>query len=262
MLNKLKSENRVAFIPFVVVGDPNLAQTEAAIEILIEEGADLIELGVPFSDASADGPVIQTASERAALTTSLVDVLAFAKKILTKHPKFPFVLFTYYNPILRMGAEKFADAAKKAGIYAVLVVDLPPEEAEHYSATLAKHGVGAVFLASPTTPKSRIAEISKHSTAFIYYVSRAGVTGVQASVSQSLTSEVQAVRALTDRPIAVGFGISTGPQARQVSEIADAVVVGSAFVKILSSSLKAGETSALESFRSLAREIRTATLKR
>ena len=257
MLNEIKSSGKVAFIPFVVVGDPDLARTEAAIDVLIEEGADLIELGVPFSDAMADGPVIQTASERAARTTTLTDVLEFAKKMLVKHPKFPFVLFTYYNPILKMGPEKFAEQAKKSGIYAVLVVDLPPEEAEHHSETLAKNGVGAVFLASPTTPKSRISEIAKRSTAFIYYVSRAGVTGVQSNVSETLKSEVEAVRALTDRPIAVGFGISTGPQARQVSEVADAVVVGSAFVKILSAS-----PQSLDSFRSLAREIRTATLKR
>jgi tryptophan synthase alpha chain len=257
MLNNLKANGKVAFIPFVVVGDPNLARTEEAIDILIEEGADLIELGVPFSDASADGPVIQTASERAALTVSLSNVFEFSAKLKTKYPGFPFILFTYYNPILKMGLENFAKRAKTAGIYAVLVVDLPPEEADPYSEILEAAGLHAVFLATPTTPKSRIAEIDKRSTGFIYYVSRTGVTGVQAKLSQTLESELAAVRALTDRPIAVGFGISTGDHARQVSAIADAVVVGSAFVKIL-----ANESADLASFRSLAREIRAGTLNR
>jgi tryptophan synthase alpha chain len=253
MLKNLKKQGKVGFIPFVVVGDPNLQKTEAAIDILIEEGADLIELGVPFSDASADGPVIQHASERAALTITLANVFEFATKLQKKHPGFPFVLFTYYNPILKMGIESFAKRAKDAGIYAVLVVDLPPEEADPYSAVLEKAGLNAVFLATPTSPNSRIAEIDRRSTAFIYYVSRTGVTGVQTELSQTLENELQAVRALTDRPIAVGFGISTG----QVSAIADAVVVGSAFVKLMSDPLQS-----LDSFRSLAREIRAATLSR
>ena len=256
MLNQNKEKYRSGFIPFLVVGDPNLETTEKAIDILIEEGADLIELGVPFSDASADGRVIQMASERAAKTISLSTVLEFAAKLRQKHPKFPFVIFTYFNPVLKMGLSEFAKRAKASGVYAVLVVDLPPEEARDYSMALEKEGLGAVFLASPTTPKNRISEIARRSTAFIYYVSRMGVTGVQSDVSKTLAKEVQTVRALTDREIAIGFGISTGAQARQVSELADAVVVGSAFVKLVSSSFHD-----LGSLRSLAREIRTATLK-
>jgi tryptophan synthase alpha chain len=183
--------------------------------------------------------------------------LIFSKELLAKHPGFPFILFTYFNPILKMGVSAFAKEAKNAGIYAVLVVDLPPEEAKSYSEILDQEGLKAVFLASPTTPKNRIAEIARLSTAFIYYVSRTGVTGVQTQLSQSLKDELLAVRALTDRPLAVGFGISNGPQARQVSEFADAVVVGSAFVKLLSQSFQN-----LDSFRSLAREIRTAILNK
>jgi tryptophan synthase alpha chain len=250
VLKKLKEQKKIGFIPFVVVGDPDLESSERAVEILIEEGADIIELGVPFSDAMADGPVIQVASERASKTVSMHHVLEFAKKILKKHPGFPFVLFTYYNPVLRMGIESFAAQAKSAGIYAVLVVDLPPEEAEHYAKAMNAEGVKTVFLASPTTAPARFEKVSRFSTAFIYYVSRTGVTGTQDEVSASLASEMKEVRRLTQQPIAIGFGISNAAQARQVSQLGDAVVVGSAFVKLVSK-------KAFVEVRALAKEIRS-----
>ena len=241
------NKDRPAFIPFLVVGDPDLSTSAKAIDILIEEGADCIELGVPFSDAMADGPVIQFASEKAARHTSLNQVLGFVTGVLQKHPGFPFVLFTYLNPILKMGIETFARRAQDAGVYAVLVVDLPPEEADEYISVMKTHGVGTVFLASPTTSAERFPKIADASTAFIYYVSRAGVTGVQEQVSKSLSKELSVLRQATKKSIAVGFGISNGAQAHEVSLIADAVVVGSAFVKVISD---------LESVRRLAREIR------
>ncbi len=244
------------FIPFLVVGDPDLDTSIKVVEILIEEGADMIELGVPFSDAMADGPVIQSASERAAQSITLENVFQFAETILKKHHGFPFVLFTYYNPIFKMGIEAFAKRAKKAGIDAVLVVDLPPEEAAMYSQAMKMNQVKTVFLVSPTTSKERLKIITQASTGFLYYVSRAGVTGVQSEVSKSLTREVAEVRALTSLPIAVGFGISNGEQARQVSGIADSVVVGSAFVKLIS---EFRTTQSLDSVRALAKEIRIAT---
>lgn len=249
----LKHKNRAAFIPFVVVGDPNLEVSEQAVEILIEAGADLIELGVPFSDALADGPVIQAASERASKTTSLTDVFSFAAKIHLKHPQFPFVLFTYYNPIYKMGIPEFVKQAKTAGIYAVLVVDLPPEEAVAYSALMNEGSIKTVFLASPTTTSDRLPLIAKLSTGFIYYVSRAGVTGVQKEVSKTLEKEVAALRNITDQSIAVGFGISDGAQAKQVAKVADAVVVGSAFVKLI-----AERSVDLSKVRLLAEEIKAA----
>ena len=251
MLNELKKNGKVGFIPFIVVGDPNLETSARAVEILIEEGADLIELGVPFSDALADGPVIQTASERASKNTSLHDVFHFAEEILAKHPGFPFLLFTYLNPIMKMGIENFAKKAREVGIHSVLVVDLPPEEAQFYTETMAKMGVKTVFLASPTTTPERLKLVSEASTGFIYYVSRVGVTGVQSDVSSSLEVEVNKVRALTPKPIAIGFGISTGEQARQVSRLADAVVVGSAFVKLIATD------PSLAKVRILAKEIRS-----
>lgn len=255
MLNRLKEQKKKAFIPFVVVGDPDLETTGRAVDILIEEGADLIELGVPFSDALADGPVIQAASERAAQKTSLRAVLNFASDKVKQHPKYPFVLFTYYNPVLKMGLHQFAKEASLANIYAVLVVDLPPEEATVYSEVMEDAGIRTVFLASPTTPKSRLIEICRASTGFIYYVSRTGVTGTQAEVSSTLSAEIAEVRRLTQQPLAVGFGVSNGEQAREIASLADAVVVGSAFVKRVSE-----DPQGLVSFRALAREIRTATL--
>ncbi len=257
MLKQLKEQGKTAFIPFIVVGDPDLETSSRAVDILIEEGADLIELGVPFSDALADGPVIQAASERAAQKTSLQAVLHFASEKVKQHPKYPFVLFTYYNPIFKMGLKEFAKRASLANIYAVLVVDLPPEEAKEYSVIMEDAGLRTVFLASPTTPKNRLQEIGRASTGFIYYVSRTGVTGTQSEVSQTLASEIAEVRRLTAQPLAVGFGVSNGEQASQIAKLGDAVVVGSAFVKRMNE-----DPRSLESFRALAREIRTATLSK
>lgn len=248
IVGELKLKNKKAFIPFVVVGYPDLKNSLESVEILIAEGADLIELGVPFSDPVADGPVIQEASEKASVNTSLLDVLSFAEKVLKLYPGFPFILFTYYNPILKMGILEFAKKAKKIGIHSVLVVDLPPEEATHYLEILNKEELQTIFLISPTTTPDRIKLIDEVTTGFIYYVSRVGVTGTQIKLSNSLSDELNTVRQLTQKPIAVGFGISTAEQARQVSMIADAVVVGSAFVRLKTA----------KEVRSLAKEIRTA----
>jgi tryptophan synthase alpha chain len=191
---------------------------------------------VPFSDALADGPVIQAASERAAknpAASSMTQILDFVARVHVKHPKTPLIVFTYYNPILRMGVEAFAEKAKSSGVSGVLVVDLPPEEATGYSECLKKQGLKTVFLASPTTSPDRISKIAQASTGFIYYVSRTGVTGVQSAMSKTLGSELATLRKITDVPVAVGFGISNAEHAREVARLGDAVVVGSAFVKLI-----------------------------
>lgn len=239
MLKSFRNGKRAAFIPFIVAGDPSLEVTEKIASALIEEGADLLELGVPFSDALADGPVIQAASERASKTvTQITEVISLAERIIKKNSssnkKIPIILFTYYNPILRLGVDEFARRASAAGIWGVLVVDLPPEEAKGYLDSVQKYGLKTVFLASPTTPENRVPLISESSTGFIYYVSRTGVTGVQSELSQSLQEEVNRLRKLTNKSIAVGFGISTPEHARVVGSLADAVVVGSAFVRLMS----------------------------
>lgn len=255
MLEKFKK--RAAFIPFVVTGHPDLELSEKIVDVLVEEGADLIELGVPFSDAMADGPVIQSASESASKKMdSIEEALKFALRISSKHPALPLILFTYFNPILKIGVERFAKVATDSGVSAVLVVDLPPEEAAPYLECLRKQNLKTIFLASPTTSADRFALIEKASTGFIYYVSRTGVTGVSAELSTSLDSELARVKNATKKGVAVGFGISNGKQAAEVAKMAEAVVVGSAFVRIASKNQEKDAT--LQEIRSLAREISTA----
>jgi tryptophan synthase alpha chain len=246
----------VDFIPFIVVGDPSLEFSERAVDVLIENGASLIELGVPYSDALADGPVIQAASERASKSVSLDHVLKFTQKMAGKHKDFPFVIFTYFNPILKMGLKEFARRAAESKVYAVLVVDLPPEESTDYRAALEEQKIKAVFLASPTTPLERVEKVAQCSTAFIYYVSRTGVTGEQKSVSSTLAAEIKQLRSVTDRKIAIGFGISNAAQAKEVALLGDAVVVGSAFVRITSE--RKSDSAALEQIASLAKSMSAA----
>ncbi len=258
MLERFAQEKRAAFIPFLVAGYPSFEITEKMIDVLVEEGADLLELGVPFSDALADGPVIQAASETASKTTQSIDrVIDFAAKIIQRHPRLPIILFTYFNPIFKLGIEKFAIQAKTAGVCATLVVDLPPEEATEYRECMKKHELKTVFLASPTTSSERIALISDASTGFIYYVSRTGVTGVQNDLSKTLDSELNHIRSLTRRPIAIGFGISKGEHAKAVSKIGDAVVVGSAFVQLMTKHLS-DPVQMTHAVRNLAQEISSA----
>lgn len=250
MLRALRNGKRAAFIPFIVAGDPSLAVTEKIALALIDEGADLLELGVPFSDALADGPVIQTASEKASKSTpSITQVIDLVPKI----NRVPIVLFTYYNPILKLGVEEFARRASAAGVAAVLVVDLPPEEAGFYLEIVHRYGLKTIFLASPTTSPNRVPLIAEASSGFMYYVSRTGVTGVQDELSATLQAEVTRLRKLTDKSIAVGFGISTPEQARNVAGIGDAVVVGSAFVRLMAA--HSDPVQMEKEVRSLAREL-------
>jgi tryptophan synthase alpha chain len=250
----LQKGGKPKLVAYLVAGDPTLEETEAAVAELVKNGVDVLELGVPFTDAMADGPVIQAASDRAARRgISLMRVLEFATKLRKTYPKLGLVLFTYFNPVLKMGLEKFASETAKAGIDAVLTVDLPPEEATSYQSALESEKVGTVFLASPTTAPTRMKIIDQASTAFIYYVSRVGVTGVQAALSETIEKELIALRQQTQKPIAVGFGISTGAQAARLAKFVDAVVVGSAFVKILSE----GKDSARKAGR-LAQELKQA----
>jgi len=262
MLAPFKSKGQKAFIPFIVAGDPSFEMTEKIIDVLVAEGANIIELGVPFTDAMADGPVIQAASERVAKRESapLSAVLELARRVRARHPSLGLVLFSYYNPLLKMGLEKFFQAAKEAGTNAVLTVDLPPEEASEYLKQIRKNNLGTVFLASPTTSEKRLSLIEESSSEFIYYISRSGVTGVQQELSHTLEGELQRLRGVVKKPIAVGFGISTGRQAAKVASFADAVVVGSAFVKIISE--EPDSVVMLKKVRQLAKELKQAIIGR
>ena len=227
---ELKRSGRRGFIPFITAGDPDLITTELLLIELAKAGADIIELGVPFSDPVADGEVIQRASERALRNgVTLGDALiciAHAKQ----HIDAPIVLFSYFNPLLKFGEGRLANEAKQAGVDAVLVTDLVPEEAQPWTANLRQHGLDPIFLVAPTTSDERLARIAQQARGFIYAVSRAGVTGVRDEMTRDAETLVKRVRSVSDLPVAVGFGVSTAKQVREVWHFADAAVVGSAIV--------------------------------
>ena len=231
--NSLKQQKNTAFIPFITAGDPNLDMTYELAIALEEAGADIIELGVPFSDPLADGPTIQRASERAlASGVSLKKIIDFVKNI-RKHINIPIALMSYCNPLLRFGFKNLMSHAIDAGIDGFIIPDLPPEEADDWIEFGIKNKIATIFFLSPTSSTKRIELVSKKSTGFIYYVSVTGVTGTRSALDTSLSNQLQNIRTITQKPIAVGFGISNAKQAKEISEYADGIIIGSAIVKIL-----------------------------
>lgn len=230
---RLQQLGEVALIPFITAGDPDLAKTEALIHALVDAGADLIELGFPFSDPMADGPVIQAASERAlAAGATLPAILELVARV-RQHTNVPVVLMGYYNPIFRYGPARFAHDAAAAGIDGLLLVDLPPEETEEIHGFLRAAGVRLITLLAPTTPPARMTRLAAAGEGFIYYVSMTGVTGVQQVDAAAIEAAVQELKTRSAVPVAVGFGISSPADAAAVGAFADAVVVGSALVKVI-----------------------------
>jgi tryptophan synthase alpha chain len=227
---ELKRSERGGFIPFITVGDPDLATTERLLIELAKAGADIIELGVPFSDPVADGDVIQRASERALRNGVTVHHALGCARNVRQHIDIPLVLFSYFNPLLQFGQERLAVAASQAGIDGVLVTDLIPEEAESWTQNLLRRRLDPIFLVAPTTSDKRLARIAQHVRGFIYAVSRAGVTGARDQMTRDAEDLVRRVRSVSDLPVAVGFGVSTAEQVRAVWRFADAAVVGSAIV--------------------------------
>jgi tryptophan synthase alpha chain len=223
-----------ALVVYVTCGDPDLATTRAVVLAAIEAGADAIEVGVPFSDPVADGPVIQRASERALQKgTSLAQVLTLAADIRQQAQSTGLVVFSYLNPILRMGMEKFCKIARHAGVDGVLVTDLPVEEADGYLSAMRTNDLAPIFLAAPTSPDERLRWIAGASRGFVYAVSRTGVTGTRQQLAGDAKKLVQRLRRVTKLPVAVGFGISNAEQFADVGKFADAVVVGSAIVETI-----------------------------
>lgn len=221
-----------ALITFITAGDPDLAATARLIPRMAAAGADIIELGVPFSDPMADGPTIQKASERAlAAGTTLAGILAMVKEVRSSC-QVPLLLMGYYNPIYIYGVERFCRDAVAAGVDGVLVVDLPPEESAELKTVADQAGLDVIFLLTPTSDASRIKTVNRLGRGFIYYVSVTGVTGARTSLADSLSASVTAIRRQVRLPLAVGFGISTPEQAAGVAAVADGVVVGSAIVKL------------------------------
>ncbi len=239
---KLKTSGRRGFIPFVSAGDPDLATSKEIVLALAQNGADIVELGVPFSDPMADGPTIQASSMRALENgVSLAEILGMVVDI-RKETDVPIVLFSYLNPLYRYGIEQLAEDAATAGVDGVLVTDVVDEEASQIGRILGGSGLDLISLVAPTTSDERLKVIAENASGFVYAVSRAGVTGAQDSTSSSAEILVDRVRRFTDLPVAVGFGISTRQQIEDVWQYADAAVVGSAIVAEIERSIATGDT--------------------
>jgi tryptophan synthase alpha chain len=229
--NLLKTENRGGFIPFIVAGDPNLHVTGQLILELARNGASIVEIGVPFSDPVADGVTIQAAAERALKNPiSVGAILNVVAEVRAKNCDVPIILFSYFNPILQFGLQKFAEQAAAAGIDGILITDLVPEEAEEFRSLLAGRNLALIMLAAPTSSDERLEKICGQASGFVYAVSRAGVTGAQNALSSDAENLVQRLRNHTNLPVAVGFGISNAGQVSETWKYADAAVVGSAIV--------------------------------
>ncbi|MDA0746438.1 MAG: tryptophan synthase subunit alpha [bacterium] len=227
----LKEKGQTGFIAYITAGDPNLETTRALVPELARRGVDIVELGVPFSDPLADGPVNQAAAQRALEAgTRLSHILDMVADLRTE-TQVPIVLFTYFNPVHQYGLERLVDRAAEVGVDGILALDLPPEEAGEYKRLMDARGLDTIFLMTPTTREPRIRMIASHTTGFVYYVSRTGVTGEQVRVADTVGPMVDKIRAQTDLPIAVGFGVSRPEHAEQIAGYADAVVVGSAIVR-------------------------------
>jgi len=254
----LKENNKTALIPFITAGDPQREVTVPLMHTLVEQGADIIELGVPFSDPMADGPVIQRASERALENNmSLRDVLEVVTEFRKTNSATPVVLMGYLNPIEIMGYEAFAAAAQAAGVDGVLTVDIPPEEGNDLINAMRAHELDPIYLLAPTSTEERIRKITSTASGFVYYVSLKGVTGAANLDVDAVSAKLDAIRQATEMPVGVGFGIKDAATAKAMAAIADAVVVGSAIVQRVEDN--AGDTAAIQSsVGELIAEMRTA----
>lgn len=245
----LKFTRKPGLVAYMTCGDPDLPASEEIALAAIDAGADVIELGVPFSDPVADGPVIQRASERALRNhTSLEHVLEVAASLRKKRPQTGLIAFTYLNPIYRYGIERFAKAARSAGVDGALVIDLTVEEAGEYLRLMRAHDLATVFLAAPTSTDERLKRIAAACTGFLYAVSRTGVTGAQKNLAGDARDLVKRTKRFTGLPVAVGFGISTPEQVAEVGAFADAAVVGSAIVHLVETTSAAGAALAVGDF--------------
>jgi len=229
--------SKPGLVVYLTAGDPDLSTTREIALAAIDAGADVLELGVPFSDPLADGPVIQRASERAVKNgTKLSDVLALAAGLRREYPNVGLVIFSYFNPVLHFGLERFCAAAKEVGVDGVLITDMIVEEADEYLEHLRRHQLAPIFLAAPTSPDERLQRIARASQGFVYAISRTGITGTQQTLASDAEQLVRRLRKFTDLPIAVGFGISNAEHFATVGEFADAAVIGSAIVGLIEQS--------------------------
>ncbi|MBN2515654.1 MAG: tryptophan synthase subunit alpha [Deltaproteobacteria bacterium] len=231
--NDLKKRGDKALVAYLTAGDPSLEMTKELIMDLDEAGVDILEIGVPFSDPTADGPTIQAASQRSLQRGTTLSAILHMLETARKFTEIPIVLFGYYNPIFIYGTEQFAKQAKKSGVDGILVVDLPPEESRELRQYTDRAEIDFISLIAPTTSSERIGKISRNATGFLYYVSITGVTGTQKPVVSDIKKEMKRIREQTTMPVVVGFGISTPQQAAEIAPYADGVVIGSAFVRLI-----------------------------
>ena len=244
-LEQLKQQNRKALVPYFVTGDPSLDITLSMMHAMVEAGADIIELGVPFSDPMAEGPVIQLAHERAlAGGVSLTDTLAVVKRFRENDDKTPVVLMGYANPIEVMGYEAFAQQATSAGVDGVLTVDMPPEEATDFHKAMKTQNLDNIYLIAPTTTNERIKLIASLASGYLYYVSLKGVTGSGSLDIDSVSEKLNVIKSITDLPVCVGFGIKDAESAQQIAQLSEGAVVGSALVDRMSTAKTAAEAVA------------------
>ncbi len=240
---KARAENRAAFVAYLCAGDPDLATSVEACRAVLEAGVDVLELGVPFSDPLADGLTNQLAAQRALESGMTSDKVLALVRAIREFSEVPIIFYTYYNLVFAQGSDAYAEKAKAAGVDGLLTLDLPPEEAVEHLAACEKHGLGTVFIVAPTTPDERLEIICQATTGFVYYVSREGVTGEQVSMAEGIRARVDAIKAHTELPVVVGFGISNADHVRTVAQAADGVVVGSAIVNCVAENL--GDSAAI-----------------
>ena len=240
-LEALKNVGKTALVPYITAGDPHPDMTVDMMHLLVENGADMLEVGVPFSDPMADGPVIQKAVERALEHhVNLLDVLAFVAKFREVDNTTPVILMGYLNPIESRGFEVFSQKAKLAGIDGILTVDMPPEETSGYLEAMKQGGLDRVFLVSPTTPENRLAAVNEQGSGFVYYVSLKGVTGSKALNADDVKTHVDNLKSKTNLPIGIGFGIKDGEAAYQMAKLGDAIIVGSSLVSLVEQNAASG----------------------
>ncbi|MBU0682707.1 MAG: tryptophan synthase subunit alpha [Candidatus Omnitrophota bacterium] len=251
---KLKAENRTAFIPYITAGDPDIASTKKLALILASAGADIIELGIPFSDPLADGPTIQKAVERALKAGCSVKKVFNTVKELRNSIQTPLVFMTYYNIVFNYGIEKFVRDAKASGADGIIVPDLPMEESCELKTIADKYEFDVIMLTAPTTPIERFKKISSFSKGFVYYVSVTGVTGARDNISCNLKNEIKSFRKVTNKPLCVGFGVSSALQAKDVAKTTDGVIVGSAIIKKIEKNIR-NKTKMMREVKTFASDI-------
>jgi tryptophan synthase alpha chain len=251
------SEKRAALIPYLMAGDPSLEMTKALLYAASDGGADIIELGIPYSDPLADGPTIQAAAQRALhAATTFDNVLEMVANLDRARAACPILAFTYYNPLFVRGIERTAVCLAKAGFAGAIVPDLPPEESQDARAAFDRHGIGLTFLVAPTTPLDRVRSIAAQSSDFVYVVSRMGVTGARRKLGENVKKVVEVFRSVVDKPLAVGFGVSTPDHALAIAEYADGVIVGSALIDRVAASPGAESIAVRDYCASLAAAVR------